>query len=164
MLEKLLGSFPDVIQMLRDDHKLVRGLFAKYEKAEGAEKAAIARQVIRELDVHAAVEEKLIYPAFRKKFKDQSILNESVEEHHLVHVLLKELKQLKAGETFDAKFTVLRELVKHHVNEEEGQMFPKAEAHDFDWERLDREARSMKHRLMSKSPGRRTARPHARAA
>ena len=109
MLEKLLGSFPDVIQMLRDDHKRVRKLFAEYEKASGQQKPALAKSIMHELEVHARMEEKLIYPAFRKKFEDSALLNEAVEEHHLVHVLLKELKALLPSHpSFDAKVTVMR--------------------------------------------------------
>ena len=61
-------------------------------------------------------------------------MNEAVEEHHLVHVLIAELKKLKpSDERFDAKFNVLGELVKHHIEEEEGEMFPQAEKGDIDW-------------------------------
>ena len=70
MLERLLGSFPDVIQLLRDDHKLVRSLFAQYAKASNGEKPQIAHQIIRELTVHAAIEERVVYPAFRAAFRD----------------------------------------------------------------------------------------------
>ena len=55
MIERLLGAFPDVIQLLRDDHKLVRSLFAQYAKASNGEKPQIAHQIIRELTIHAAV-------------------------------------------------------------------------------------------------------------
>ncbi len=165
MLEKLLGSFPDVIQMLRDDHKRVRKLFAEYEKASGQQKPALAKSIVHELEVHAGVEEKLVYPAFRKEFEDSALLNEAVEEHHLVHVLLKELKALKPSHpSFDAKVTVLRELVKHHVDEEERQMFPKAEAQDLDWQRLYRDAQALKKRLAAKTVQRRSAKPRAVAA
>jgi hemerythrin superfamily protein len=165
MLEKLLGRFPDVIQMLRDDHKRVRNLFAEYAKAQDQAKPALAKIIIHELEVHAGVEEQLIYPAFRKVFKDSGMLNEAVEEHHLVHVLIKELKGLKGNqETFEAKLTVLRELVKHHVDEEEGQMFPKAEAQDLDWARLYRDAEALKKRLAAKTVTRRTVKRRPIAA
>lgn len=145
MLERLLGRFPDVIQLLRDDHKRVKRLFGDYEKASEQDKPALAKAIVHELEVHTGLEDKLIYPAFRKVFEDSALLNEAVEEHHLVHVLLKEIKALKPDhESFDAKVTVLRELVKHHVDEEEGEMFPKAEAQDLDWERLYQDAQSLK--------------------
>src|SRR6476646_5620333 len=62
MLERLLGSFPKVIQLLRDDHKLVRSLFAQYAKASNGEKPQIAHRIIRELTIHAAIEERRVYP------------------------------------------------------------------------------------------------------
>ena len=165
MLEKLLGRFPDVIQLLRDDHKRVRRLFGDYEKASEQDKPALAKTIVHELEVHTGLEDKLIYPAFRKVFKDSALLNEAVEEHHLVHVLLKEIKALKPDhESFDAKVTVLRELVKHHVDEEEGEMFPKAEAQDLDWERLYQDAQSLKKRLAAKPGKRPSAKRRALAA
>ncbi|HEU5406179.1 MAG TPA: hypothetical protein VFU48_00325 [Nitrospira sp.] len=73
------------------------------------------------------------------------MMNEAIEEHHLVHVLIKELKKFKPkDEVFHAKFNVLGELVRHHVEEEEGEIFPKAQKSGVDWEKL--EAAVMKRR------------------
>src|SRR4051794_24352740 len=96
MLDKILGSFPAVIQMLRDDHQSVRSLFSKYEKTEGKEKTAVAKAVLRALAVHMQLEEQVIYPAFREAFREsKTLIDEAVEEHHLVKVLLRELTALK---------------------------------------------------------------------
>lgn len=66
------------------------------------------------------------------------MMNEAVEEHHLVHVLIKELKKLKPkDEVFQAKFKVLGELVKHHIEEEEGEILPKAQESEINWEKLE---------------------------
>ena len=79
-----------------------------------------------------------IYPAIREKINEDDLMNEAVEEHHLVHVLIKELKKLKPKDgVFQAKFKVLGELVKHHIEEEEGEMFPKAQESDIAWEKLE---------------------------
>src|SRR6476620_11414747 len=88
LLERLLGSFPEVIQLLRDDHKLVRALFAQYSGARNGEKPQIAHRIIRELTIHAAIEERVVYPAFRAVFQDPQPIYEAVEEHHLVQALL----------------------------------------------------------------------------
>ena len=140
MLEKLLGTFPHVIQLLRDDHKLVRSLFEQYQKAKKGEKPRIAQNIIRELTAHATIEERVVYPAFRSVFKAPQMVYQAVEEHHLMHGWLEELNRFRPGPgsaTFDAKLMVLRELVKHHVDEEEGHLFPKAEACDnLDWASL----------------------------
>ena len=79
----------------------------------------------------------MIYPAIRKGIDDDELMNEANEEHHLVHVLIAELDKLApADDTFKAKFAVLGEIVKHHVKEEEGEMFPHAQKADIDWDAL----------------------------
>ena len=104
-----------------------------------------------ELEIHAELEEKLIYPAIREEIDEDDMMNEAIEEHHLVHVLIKELKKLKpADEIFEAKFKVLGELVKHHIEEEEGEMLPKAEKSDIDWEKLETTVMKRKEALLSK--------------
>ncbi len=116
----------------------MKGLFEHFESAEGKEQADIAAIAIMELEVHADLAEKLVYPAIRGENDEDEMMNEAVEEHHLVHVLIKELKKLKPkDEVFQAKFKVLGELVKHHVEEEEGEMFPKTQESDIAWEKLE---------------------------
>ena len=124
-----------VIDMLKEDHQKVKELFEQFESAEGSERAEIAATAIMELEIHAELEEKLIYPAIRQEIDEDDMMNEAVEEHHLVHVLIKELKKLKpADEIFQAKFTVLGELVKHHIEEEENKVFAAAKKIIFDSE------------------------------
>ncbi len=111
---------PGVVEMLKEDHAKVKELFEEFESADSQEQAEIAATVIFELEIHAELEEKLIYPAIREAIDDSDMMNEAVEEHHLVHVLITELKKMKPkDEKFHAKFTVLSELVKHHIEEEE---------------------------------------------
>ena len=165
MLEKLFGQFPGVIQMLRDEHRLIRSHFAKYQKAEGHQKTVLAKTVLQALAAHAKLEDEVIYPAFRAAFKDKHIIDEAVEEHHLLHILLRELKALKPDQSsFEAKFTVLRELVTHHVDEEESQMFPKAEAQDIEWTALEKDAKALKKKLATQGTARKRRVPRARAA
>ena len=140
-----------VLKMLKDDHKKVKGLFEEYQGAHSRKQQEIADTVIHELEVHAALEEVLIYPAIQEQIDEEDLMNEATEEHHLVHVLIAELKKLdRAEETFKAKFTVLGELVKHHVKEEEGEMFPKAQKAEIDWEALFTEVEEHKERLTAK--------------
>ena len=139
------GVTSRVIEMLQEDHEKVKGLFEDFESAEGKEQAEIAATVITELEVHAELEEKLIYPVIRAEIDEDEMMNEAVEEHHLVHILIKELKKLALkDEVFQAKFKVLGELVKHHIEEEESEMLPKAQESEIDWEKL--EAAVMKRR------------------
>src|SRR5687767_3027988 len=107
-----------VVDMLKQDHKKVKGLFEEFKEAEGRQKSGLAQTAIHELEVHADLEERLIYPAIREEIEADDKMNEAVEEHHLVHVLIAELKRLKpSDERFEAKFNVLGELVKHHIEE-----------------------------------------------
>jgi hemerythrin superfamily protein len=138
-----------VLTMLKADHKKVKALFAKYEEATPRKQEDIAQTTIQELEIHAGLEEELIYPAIRAGIEDDEVMNEANEEHHLVHVLVAELKELEpSDETFKAKFTVLGELIKHHVKEEEGKMFPEAQKAKIDWEALKAEVMERKEQLM----------------
>lgn len=149
------GFASEVVDMLKEDHTKVKGLFEDYQDANGREKAKIAETVIQELEIHADLEERLIYPAIRKEIDEDSLMNEAVEEHHLVHVLIAELKKLKpSDEKFQAKFTVLGELVKHHIEEEEDEMLPQAEASSIDWEGLETRVMKRKEQLTMKASGR----------
>lgn len=141
-----------VLTMLKTDHKKVKALFAEYQEATPRKQQDIAQTVIQDLEIHAELEEELIYPAIRKGTKDDKLMNEATEEHHLVHVLIAELKELEPSDaTFKAKFTVLGELVKHHVKEEEGEMFPLAQKAKIDWEALEAEVTERKEQLMAQA-------------
>ena len=145
-------SSTSVLAMLKADHKKVKALFAEFEDATARKREDIAQTAIQELEVHAELEEGLIYPAIRAGIEDDEVMNEAQEEHHLVHVLIAELKELEASdETFKAKFTVLGELVKHHVKEEEGEMFSSAQKAKIDWEDLQAEVMARKEQLLARA-------------
>ena len=160
-MARAAGFVSTVFEMLKEDHDKVKKLFEDFESAEGRERGEIAKTAIRELEIHADLEERLIYPAIRAEVDEADMMNEAIEEHHLVHVLIAELKKLKPGdEKFQAKFSVLSELVKHHIEEEEGEMFPKAEECDIDWESLEASVMKLKEAWRKKKKGRKTgARP-----
>ena len=160
-MARAAGFVSTVFEMLKEDHDKVKKLFEDFESAEGRERGEIAKTAIQELEIHADLEERLIYPAIRAELDDADMMNEAVEEHHLVHVLIAELKKLKSGdEKFQAKFSVLSELVKHHIQEEEDEMFPKAEACDIVWESLEATVLKRKETLMAKASGRKTGARH----
>jgi hemerythrin superfamily protein len=120
----------DAITLLRQDHKTVEQLFKRFEKAgDGAlvEKREIVDRIVEELSIHATIEEQLFYPVARATVPGtEDIALESLEEHHIVKWVLSELDGMdSAAERFDAKVTVLIENVRHHVEEEEGEFFPK---------------------------------------
>ena len=126
-------SSPDAIALLKQDHREVEQLFKRFEKAgENAHKTkgALVASMIEALSRHAAIEEMVFYPAIRREVpKQESAVLEALEEHHVVKWLLSELEGLApAAERFDAKATVLIESVRHHVKEEEQELFPKVRA------------------------------------
>ena len=139
-----------VLSMLKADHKKVKALFAEYKDATSRKQQDITQTIIQELELHAELEEGLIYPAIREGIDDDGLMNEATEEHHLVHVLIAELKELEpSDDIFKAKFTVLGELVKHHVKEEEGEMFPQAQKAKIEWEELKAAVMERKEQLMA---------------
>jgi len=120
----------DAITLLKDDHQTVEALFKRFEQAGDrahVQKRQIVDRIIEELSVHAAIEEQVFYPVARTIVPDtEDIALESLEEHHIVKWLLSELVGMDpAHERFDAKVTVLIENVRHHVEEEETDFFPK---------------------------------------
>ena len=124
--------------MLREDHQKLKELFDQFgNTANKSEKRNIVTAAITALEVHATLEEELIYPAWEEHVDEQSLTDEAFEEHHVVHLLIKEIKEINPeDERYNAKFTVLSERVKHHIKEEEGKMFRQAEKADLDWDRL----------------------------
>jgi hemerythrin superfamily protein len=120
----------DAITLLKDDHRTVEALFKRFEKAGDRAftlKRTLVDRIIEELSKHAAIEEELFYPTTRATVPgvDDMVL-ESIQEHHIVKWVLSELEHMNPHEeSFDAKVTVLIENVRHHVEEEEGDYFPK---------------------------------------
>jgi hemerythrin superfamily protein len=120
----------DAITLLKNDHAEVEKLFQSYEglgERAYKSKAKLAGRIISALSVHAAIEEQVFYPAVRAEVEDtNSDVLESIEEHHIVKWVLQEIKDTDPrDERFDAKMTVLIENVRHHVKEEEKDMFPR---------------------------------------
>lgn len=123
----------DAIVMLKEDHKTVNKLFKRMEgllEDGGEELRAVVEEICGELLVHATIEEEIFYPAARPELEDEKDVLEAKEEHHVVEVLVCELLRMKpSDEAYPAKAIVLRELVKHHVKEEEEEMFPEVREH-----------------------------------
>jgi hemerythrin superfamily protein len=120
----------DAITLLKADHKKVAKLFRDYKaahKAGRADRTDIIAKVIEELSIHAAIEEQVFYPAVRSEVpKLEDDVLESLEEHHVLKWTLAELAAIDlSDERYEAKVTVLMEEVRHHVDEEETDWFPK---------------------------------------
>ena len=124
----------DATTLLTADHKLVSGLFAKYEKAQStSDKQEIVARICLELTVHAQVEEEIFYPAVKQALHDKELIPEATVEHATLKYLIAQIEDVKPeGEMFDARVKVLSEYVQHHVKEEQDEMFPKAKASKLD--------------------------------
>jgi hypothetical protein len=118
-------------EMLKKQHREVKSLFKQIEKAEeGDARRRLLQEIARHLEAHTKIEEEFFYPAVRElgTKKAEEMIGEAYEEHHVVDLVLKEFPRLDVeDERFHAKMTVLQELVEHHVEEEEKEMFKMAD-------------------------------------
>ena len=120
----------DAISILKEDHKAIKSLFTKFERSgEDAKKLKqdLVAQIIELLTIHTYIENEVMYPDVRRLLPDlEGDVLESYEEHHMADVLCSELMAMDAeAERFTAKVTVLIENVRHHMQEEEQDWFPK---------------------------------------
>ena len=144
----------NIVEQLRKDHEKVKMLFREFEGADEAEKKQhIVRQAITELEIHALAEEQVFYPAVRKDSPDAAPhLDESFEEHHVMKFLIGELKDMTPDDArFHAKFTVLAENVKHHIKEEEAELFARARTGRLDLAGLGKQLTAAKASVRSNS-------------
>ena len=127
---------PDAIKLLKDDHKQVQGWFEDFEKTNSAsKKQKLADQICLALKVHTQIEEEIFYPACREAGLKEDMMDEADVEHDGARKLIEEIEAGKAGDDhWDAKVTVLGEMIKHHVKEEEQRdgMFAHAKKADLD--------------------------------
>lgn len=112
---------------LEQQHREVEDLFEQFENTDEAKKKkAIFQQIAEKLTIHAKLEEKFLYPVGRAV--DEDVTLESYEEHDLVKALIRKIQKTRVNDEFyDARVTVLKEIVEHHVEEEEEEYFPKLE-------------------------------------
>ncbi len=113
----------DAVALLKEDHRTVEDLFARFEKASGeGRKQKLATEICLELSVHAKIEEEIFYPACEGKV-EEDLLKEAYVEHDGAKVLIAEIMAGEPSDEFyDAKVTVLQEQIEHHVEEEEKRM------------------------------------------
>lgn len=148
---------PDAVALLKEDHRSVEAKFERYEKikerADDARKAKLVEEICAELDLHAEIEEKIFYPAARDAMKDQDLLDEAEVEHASLKELIAQLRSMTPSEDlYDAKVKVLSEYVKHHVKEEERELFKEARAAGLDMKALGEELAAAKAGRGSRAP------------
>ena len=144
----------DAIALLKADHREVEGWFADFEKTESAsKKQKLADQICTALKVHTEIEEELFYPACREAGVEEDMMDEADVEHNGAKKLIAEIESGKAGDDhWDAKVTVLGEMIKHHVKEEEQRdgMFAKAKKAEVDLGDLGEQLSARKKELMKR--------------
>jgi len=123
----------DAVAILKEDHARVRkllGQLAKTSEKAASKRTQLLSTIEEELKTHTQIEEDVFYPAFRDaadRSEDRKLYYEAVEEHHVVDLVLPELKGTGTeSEQFAAKAKVLKDVVEHHAEEEETEMFPRA--------------------------------------
>lgn len=130
----------NAVEMLKQDHEVVRRLFQTVKESDQAKRPAIFRKIKAELDVHAHIEENVFYPKLIADGDDElvNLVLEGIEEHRQMRIFLRQIADLKEdSELFAPKLKVLMEVTDHHVKEEEDEMFPLVKK-QFDSTELDR--------------------------
>jgi hemerythrin superfamily protein len=147
------GAPQDAIEMLVTDHKKVKALFSEFDKlkkeGDDSPKAELVSQICKELTIHAAIEEEIFYPAVRESVNELDLMDEALVEHAGAKSLIAQLEEMEpADDLYDAKVTVLREQIEHHVKEEEGEMFKRAKKAEVDTETLGKKMMERKIELI----------------
>ena len=151
-MPKSKGKADGAIEMLKEDHARVQKAFNQFEKMDREDPATIkqlVQTVCEELKVHTTLEEEIFYPALRDAIDDEDIMNEAAVEHETAKMLIDQLENMGPDDpNYRATFTVLGEYVRHHVKEEEGEMFPQAKKTDLDFEDLAQRMKERKQELV----------------
>jgi hemerythrin superfamily protein len=142
----------DAIALLKQDHRTVEQLFTQFEDAEEGEQGDIAERVCQLLTVHAQIEEEILYPAAKEAFaekEDDDMVYEAEVEHATAKDLIAKIEAMTPeDESFKATVKVLSEYIKHHVKEEEGELFPELKKTELDLKEMGGQLMNRKLELM----------------
>jgi len=143
----------DAIALLKQDHRTVSQLFEEFAKADEEEQSTIAQRVCQLLTVHAQIEEELLYPQAKEAFggeeESEDLVSEAEVEHGTAKDLIARIEGMSSDdEHFKATVTVLGEYIKHHVKEEEGELFPQLKKTDLDLKEIGSRLADRKFALM----------------
>ena len=146
-------GLPLALEMLTSDHRKVEDLFASFEEMkdeDDAGRVAIAQRICSELTVHMQIEEDLLYPWLRENMDETDMVAEAYVEHASAKQLIAEIMQVgEPDEEYDAKVKVLSEYIKHHVKEEEGEIFPEVASEEEELDELGQEMFARKAELLA---------------
>jgi hemerythrin superfamily protein len=147
------GKHLDAVALLKADHRQVETWFSLFSKSKSLQKKQhLASQICDALTVHTTIEEELFYPAFIEATGDKDMHHEAVVEHASAKSLIAQIQSMSpTDDYYDAKVTVLSEMIKHHVKEEEqpGGMFAEAKKSDLDLQALGEQLLARKRQLQS---------------
>lgn len=143
-----------IVDLLKEDHKRAKKAFRDIEKLDPHEDAeefeAVVTQTCNELRVHTALEEELLYPALHEALSEPDLIDEAEVEHMTAKNLIEQLEGMQPDDgKFIATFRVLGEYVKHHIREEETEMFPQMQRAKLDWPSMQQEIESRREALMA---------------
>lgn len=145
----------EILEMLKEDHQRVKKAFREAEKLHEQEAhdelQALVEQTCSEIEVHARLEEELFYPAAREAVQDEDLIEEAEVEHGSAKTLIAQLKDLSAEDPkYFATFRVLGEYLKHHIKEEENELFEQVGGRSkVQWEELQQQMLTMRETLMA---------------
>lgn len=146
------SALPLALELLTSDHRKVDQLFERFDEMKEQEddsRVAIAQRVCSEITIHAQVEEDLFYPWLRENLDDSDLVAEAEVEHATAKQLIAEILPVgEPDEAYDAKVKVLGEYIRHHVREEENEIFPKVREEQDELDELGQEMASRKAELM----------------
>lgn len=133
-----LGETMSALDLLTQDHEKVLGIFEDFEATQDTtEQASLVKMALAELTIHATLEEEIFYPTVQRELDERDLVDEAFEEHHAAKLLIAELETMTpVEERYAAKFKVLAEMVRHHIDEEENELFPLVEGLDIDLSQL----------------------------
>jgi hemerythrin-like domain-containing protein len=148
------GTRNDAIALLKKDHDNVLAMFRKFnnlangERGDRQSKETLAQRICEELKVHTTIEEEIFYPAVRAEIDENLLMNEAQVEHDGAKNLIEQIESMRASDDmFDAKVTVLGEMIKHHVKEEQEEIFPKARKAKVDLDALGEQLAARKQEI-----------------
>ncbi|MCW7536377.1 hemerythrin domain-containing protein [Aquabacterium sp. A7-Y] len=141
MTTRTSSARSDVLEMLKEDHKRLKKAFRDFARLDPERDVKACRQLVdrscSDLELHARLEEELFYPAARGGMDEPELIEEAEVEHASAKSLIQQLRSMSAEDPkFAATFTVLGEYVKHHIKEEEGELFEKLSRARVEWEDL----------------------------
>lgn len=144
----------DAVNLLVEDHHKVEQLFEQFESAPATDpalKARLAEQICKELSVHAAIEEELFYPKARECLdsSEEDMVEEAIDEHADAKDMISQIKTMSTGPELDAAMKELSAAIKHHVTEEEDEMFPKLKDLGMEMTKLGSDMMQRKSQLIS---------------